>query len=498
MFGRARNGCFSEHGSIRLEFEVCDFFTFGCPLALVLVYRKMLGHEDKNCVIQKPACHQVYNLFHPTDPLAIRLEPLISARFSLLPPIVIPRYTKYPLGDGYPTHLLECIQAHGNVFAELGGNGGGSPALGVLGHNRRLSDASILSTVSGMADTVPIATINALSARWWGSKRLDYALYCPDGLANFPTNSLPYLFHASFWESCDVAGFILRQIVKTDQTGLLVEDKDLPVFSPTQAREKWVKKRTSVKIKNIAANHRGNDLIVREGASQTIQGRFMYGPLDMVALSGEKVDIHIMRDPPGGDWQQLVTEVADKTGRIFFTIPPDKQLGYGMYPVKMVVRGDHTSCNLYLTVVPNKTECVVFSIDGSFTASVSVTGKDPKVRAGAVDVVRHWQELGYLIIYVTGRPDMQQQKVVSWLAQHNFPHGLVSFADGLSTDPLGHKTSYLRGLIQDHGLLVQSAYGSAKDIQVYKGNGLSSEQIYIVGKVSKKQNSNATIYSNVY
>ena len=51
-------------------------------------------------------------------------------------------------------------------------------------------------------------------------------------------------------------------------------------------------------------------------------------------------------------------------------------------------RGDHTSVDFYLTVLPAKTECVVFSIDGSFTASVSIMGKDPKVRAGAVDVVR--------------------------------------------------------------------------------------------------------------
>ena len=47
---------------------------------------------------------------------------------------------------------------------------------------------------------------------WWGSKRLDYALYCPDGLTNFPPNSLPHLFHASFWESSDLAAFILRQV----------------------------------------------------------------------------------------------------------------------------------------------------------------------------------------------------------------------------------------------------------------------------------------------
>ena len=51
-------------------------------------------------------------------------------------------------------------------------------------------------------------------------------------------------------------------------------------------------------------------------------------------------------------------------------------------------RGDHTSVDFYMAVVPPKTECVVFSIDGSFTASMSVTGRDPKVRAGAVDIVR--------------------------------------------------------------------------------------------------------------
>lgn len=42
-----------------------------------------------------------------------------------------------------------------------------------------------------------------------------------------------------------------------------------------------------------------------------------------------------------------------------------------------------------MAVVPAKTEAVVFSIDGSLTASVSVSGRDPKVRAGSIDVVRY-------------------------------------------------------------------------------------------------------------
>lgn len=51
-------------------------------------------------------------------------------------------------------------------------------------------------------------------------------------------------------------------------------------------------------------------------------------------------------------------------------------------------RGDQTSAEAFLTVLPQGMECVVFSIDGSFAASVSLMGSDPKVRPGAVDVVR--------------------------------------------------------------------------------------------------------------
>lgn len=61
------------------------------------------------------------------------------------------------------------------------------------------------------------------------------------------------------------------------------------------------------------------------------------------------------------------------------------------------LRGDHTFVDSYITVLPKGTEFVVFSIDGSFAASVSIMGSDPKVRAGAVDVVRSGQGLGQLI-----------------------------------------------------------------------------------------------------
>ena len=42
-------------------------------------------------------------------------------------------------------------------------------------------------------------------------------------------------------------------------------------------------------------------------------------------------------------------------------------------------------------------------------------------------------------------------------------------------------------------MVIQSAYGSAKDISVYSSIGLKSEQIYIVGKVNKKQHGIAQV-----
>jgi len=77
---------------------------FGSPLSVVLAARKL---HDAKAALARPNCHQVYNLFHPTDPIASRLEPLLSARFSILSPVNVPRYAKYPLGNGQPLHLCE-------------------------------------------------------------------------------------------------------------------------------------------------------------------------------------------------------------------------------------------------------------------------------------------------------------------------------------------------------------------------------------------------------
>lgn len=49
---------------------------------------------------------------------------------------------------------------------------------------------------------------------------------------------------------------------------------------------------------NVTANHRVNDAVFTEDGAQMVMGRFMYGPLDMVTLTGEKVMTTSSRDAP--------------------------------------------------------------------------------------------------------------------------------------------------------------------------------------------------------
>ncbi|CAJ0941429.1 unnamed protein product, partial [Mesorhabditis belari] len=405
----------------RLAFQPSTAFLVGCPLGLSIMQRGLSGQE-----IDQIESVQVFNLYYPLDPCGARLEPVLNSHLSILPPANIPRYQRYPLGDGRSLHY----------------------------------DTSI--------DTTTL----------WGSKRIDHLLYCPNAMVALPSTALPNILHASYWESCDVGAFIIRQFVRGEDSAVLstlsstLSAVPLKVDLPPM---QWKKRRTRFKITNLSPNHRANDVLVVSGAEQSVFARFCYGPMDLVALTRETVSIFVC--PSRSDWFEHSTQETDSNGRLHVSL--GNSLPFGIHSIKMVVHGDHSYLDVFLAVVPPETRIVVFSIDGSLTASVSVTGKDPRVRPGAVDVVRYWHDQGFLIVYVTARPDMQQRVVSAWLAQHNFPHALLFFTPSFSTDPLKAKTSHLRHLI-DMGVRVHAAYGSSKDVSVYTTAGIDPSRVVSV------------------
>lgn len=129
------------HHDFRLNFDVEDFFCLGSPVGLFQMlkgrtvggrgnpnkvtldgypdslddpfnetpYSKLpaniLSDSQREAMISSPKCRQLYNIFHPRDPIGYRLEPLISPAMTSLRPQSLP-YTKKnffgaPMGQGF-------------------------------------------------------------------------------------------------------------------------------------------------------------------------------------------------------------------------------------------------------------------------------------------------------------------------------------------------------------------------------------------------------------
>ena len=121
-----------EDHRLQLDFEVEDFYALGSPIGLfqMLKGRRIAGRQtpgvkpaqspfnvtddpffeaptgdsrNKNptyvdVTTSSPKCARVFNIFHPTDPIAYRLEPLISPATAKLKPQLLP-YTKKGIFD---------------------------------------------------------------------------------------------------------------------------------------------------------------------------------------------------------------------------------------------------------------------------------------------------------------------------------------------------------------------------------------------------------------
>ncbi|XP_065852193.1 phospholipase SGR2-like isoform X2 [Euphorbia lathyris] len=82
----------------KLKFKVDTFFAVGSPLGVFLALRNVrigIGKgkaywEEDNIIEEMPACQRMFNIFHPFDPVAYRVEPLVCKAFIDKRPVIIP------------------------------------------------------------------------------------------------------------------------------------------------------------------------------------------------------------------------------------------------------------------------------------------------------------------------------------------------------------------------------------------------------------------------
>lgn len=78
-----------QYPNYQLPFRPNALFALGSPIPVFMAVR---GVETLDPKYQLPTCKAFYNIFHPYDPIAYRLEPLINKEFSKIKPVLIPHH----------------------------------------------------------------------------------------------------------------------------------------------------------------------------------------------------------------------------------------------------------------------------------------------------------------------------------------------------------------------------------------------------------------------
>uniref|UniRef100_A0A915EM69 DDHD domain-containing protein n=1 Tax=Ditylenchus dipsaci TaxID=166011 RepID=A0A915EM69_9BILA len=73
----------------QLKFKVKYLFCVGSPLAVFIIMR---GADYKTILPQKDQVERIFNIFHPYDPVAFRLEPLFHENYRYIRPLKILSY----------------------------------------------------------------------------------------------------------------------------------------------------------------------------------------------------------------------------------------------------------------------------------------------------------------------------------------------------------------------------------------------------------------------
>lgn len=292
-----------------------------------------------------------------------------------------------------------------------------------------------------------------------------------------------------------------------------VQDCLEPVsFDPPGLPQPWRHAATRLlTVSQGAPNHRGQDVLAVAEGPQVLVGKFAYGVFDK-DLKDEDVEVYLQRQAPCGRWEsEGVWEtsedgeygdrfgVADDGGRVFLELPPARLRPVGWHPVRMLVLGDHSTAAFRLGVLHPGTEAVVFDIDGTLTTADFELIRElfddllrgdyvPEMYPAAPDVVWTWQQRGYLVIYLTGRPDLLRGISEAWLRELGFPAGAVHLTDtnqqALPTEAgvARYKAEFLQRLQTELGLELVAAYGNAStDISAYEQAGVPKERTFIIG-----------------
>ncbi|KAK6198146.1 DDHD domain-containing protein [Scheffersomyces amazonensis] len=209
----------------KLDFDVENLFCVGCPVGVFklleqknIVAPSLLNKKDHESYAS-PTCTNLYNIFHPCDPIGYRMEPLVSPQFA--------QYKAEPVGfavKGFNTQIKELASISDGISEKIyKASGWFSRKDDKTTNENALRD--IVTSVSFGDRKKPENKHKSQKVELSGPQlqqltelnrtgRVDYCL--PMGVFDFSLISAVSA-HISYFEDMDTAGFILREVLSVDK-----------------------------------------------------------------------------------------------------------------------------------------------------------------------------------------------------------------------------------------------------------------------------------------
>lgn len=211
----------------QLNFQPKAFFALGSPIGMFVAVR---GIETLGEDFRLPTCPGFFNIFHPFDPVAYRIETLVNPELTYLKPVLIPHHkgrkrmhlelkeTMARVGADLKQRLMESVRNTWNTVYQLAMfHRSDDQALEQevdkvleeqLQQQQQSETDSCHSGTDGEAD--PDVCVGQLN----GGRRIDYVLQ------EAPLESFnEYLFvlktHVCYWESEDTMLMVLKEVYST-------------------------------------------------------------------------------------------------------------------------------------------------------------------------------------------------------------------------------------------------------------------------------------------
>nr|QLL26895.1 TAG lipase [Locusta migratoria] len=205
-----------------LQFSPTAFFALGSPIGMFVTVRGIdaLGED-----FHFPTCPAFFNIFHPFDPVAYRIETLINPEFENQKPVLVPHHkgrkrmhlelkeTVSRMGADLKQMLLDSVRSTWNTVYQLAMFHKNDDKALEQEMNKVLEE-EMKKKESETSQAADAEAANLCIGRLNGGRRVDYVLQ------EAPFESInEYIFamgsHVCYWESEDTILMILKEIYAT-------------------------------------------------------------------------------------------------------------------------------------------------------------------------------------------------------------------------------------------------------------------------------------------